>query len=67
MIIIRIKSELELFNDPWFVSFAIVTLIAMNAGAFLLCFRRKKYICVFVLCELVSLVLFFSQVYLIVV
>jgi len=37
----------------------------MNAGAFVLCFRRKKYVCLFFLCEIASLVLFAAQIYII--
>jgi len=66
LVILRRESDLKLFSDAWFVSFAITILVAMNAGAFVLCFRRKKFICLFILCELASLILFFHQVYILV-
>lgn len=61
--VIRGKSGSGIFEGTWFVAFAIVTLIAMNAGAFVLCFRRKKYVCLFALCELASFILFAFEVY----
>lgn len=61
---IRIESDLELFKNVWYLSFAITTLVGMNAGSFVLCFRRKKYVCLSFLCELASLVLFAIQIYL---
>ena len=55
---VRAESNLILFQDVWFVAYAIVTLVAINAGSFVLCFRRRKYVCLFFCCELASLVLF---------
>lgn len=61
--VIRSVSGKGVFSEAWFVAFAIVTLVAMNAGAFVLCFRRRKYVCLFTLCELASFVLFAHQIY----
>ena len=64
--IIRIETEMELFEDIYFVCYGVITLIGMNAGAFVLCFRRKKFVFLFVLCELAAFVLFSYQVYIMV-
>lgn len=60
---IRIKSDLQLFKNIWFVSYSIVTLVAIHAGFAILCFRQKKCVCLFLMTELASLMLFAVQIY----
>lgn len=54
---------MELFEDIYFVIYGVITLIGMNAGAFILCFRRKKFVFLFVLCEVAAFVIFSFQIY----
>ena len=51
-------SSLPLDRDFVFLAFALVTLVAINCGAMVLCFRRKKYICLASLAEMGHLILF---------
>lgn len=64
---IRVDKELELLSDFWFIAFAIVTVVTINCGGMVLCFRRKKYVCLFALCELLHLILYAAQMYIFVV
>ena len=59
---IRLEKNEDL-GDLWFVAFAAVTLVTINFGGMVLCFRRKKYVCLFATCELIYLVLFSIQMY----
>ena len=63
---LRIKSDLGVFSDAWIISFTVAVFLSVNAGSFILCFRAKKYVCLFVLGELASIVLFSIQFYLLI-
>ena len=54
---------MDIGKDYWFIAFAVVTFIGINIGAMVLCFRRKKYVCLSSVFELAFLVLFAAQLY----
>jgi len=53
-----IRMEMDLAGNALFVAFTIVTLVTINCGSIVLCFRRKKYVCLFTLFELAYMVLY---------
>ena len=55
-----------MFGDAWIICFTVAVFLAINSGGFLLCFRAKKYICLFVVGELASLILFSIQFYMLI-
>lgn len=63
---IRMEEELDLFSDYLFSAFSVVTLVSINCGGLLLCFRRKRYFCAFFLLEIGLLILFFCQIFILV-
>ena len=64
LVAIRGMSQQGLLSDIEFVTFFFVTLATINFGAMVLCFRRKKFVLLFFVCEIVYLVLFAAQIFL---
>ena len=60
---IRVDRDMEILEDFWYIAFSIVTLVTINCGCMVLCFRRKKYVCIFALSELLHLILYAGQMY----
>ena len=60
---IRYETDSQFFKDSYWIAFAVLTLLGINFGAMVLCFRRKKFVYLMFLTEIAYLILFSIQIY----